>query len=227
MGTQTAEEIKKNMTDTLGDKFGSFLYVIYNEINWLSFKWSEYCQLFAIEETRIELLNKSAPSFFFLVQKTLIDSIILEITKLTDPIESCNKKNITLKAIPNYIDDEIFKNEIQNEIDNLTNKIQFLRNKRNQMISHMDFEYYLGPKKATTTELVTKNEIDTAIKNLYSIYEKIEKFYFNTRTSQKIQYKQGAVSLLRLIEYGIQFRQEAMEKKKQDEYYILNNPSKM
>ena len=35
MGTQTAEENKKIMTDTLGDEFGSLLYVIYNEINWL------------------------------------------------------------------------------------------------------------------------------------------------------------------------------------------------
>ena len=169
----------------------------------------------AIEETRIELLNKSAPSFFFLVQKTLIDSVILDIAKLTDPIESCKKKNITLRAIPNYIDDEIFKSEIQNEIDNLTNKIQFLRDKRNQMISHMDFEYYLGPKKATTTELVTKNEIDTAIKSLYSIFNKIEKFYFDTSTLyQHIQIERGAVSLLHLIEYGIQFRQEAMENRK-------------
>lgn len=214
MGTQTAEEIKKNMTDTLGDEFGSFLYVIYNEINWLSFKWSEYCQLFAIKETRIELLNKSAPSFFFLVQKTLIDSIILEIAKLTDPIESCKKKNITLRAIPNYIDDEILKSEIQNDIDELIKKIIFFRDKRNQIISHMDFEFYLD-NKATTTESATKNKIDTAIKSIYSIYNKIEKFYFDTSTLyQFIQIERGAESLLHLIEYGIQFRQEAMEKKK-------------
>ncbi len=80
------------MTDVLGDDFGSFLYVISNQIAWLSLKLDEYCQLFAVKETRIELLNQSAPSFFFLIQRTLLESIILGIAKLTDSYKSGSKK---------------------------------------------------------------------------------------------------------------------------------------
>ncbi len=224
MGTQTADEFKKSMTDILGNDFGSFLYVIYNEIAWLSLKWSEYCQLFAMKETRIELLNQSAPSFFFLVQRTLLDSIILGIAKLTDPCNSGKNKNITLNAIPDYIDDQNsnLKEDIQNEISQLIPKAQFCRDRRNKIIAHMDFDFMLDSKNVEELESATRDKIETVIASIQSIYNKI------TNTAlQPIVDNRGAISLLHVIENGIRFREEAMEKRKQGEYYTLKYPSKV
>lgn len=228
MGSQTADEFKKNMTDVLGDDFGSFLYVIYNQIAWLSLKWDEYCQLFAIKETRIELLNQSAPSFFSLIQKTLLDNIILGIAKLTDPCKSGNKKNITLNAITSYINHEDLKEDIQNDIRELTLKAQFCRDRRNKIIAHMDFDFTLDTNNIEKLEPATKKKIETVITSIQSIYNKIEHFYFDTNTLyQHMRSERGAISLLHIIEYGIRFRQEAIEKRKKGEYSPLRYPSKV
>lgn len=228
MGTQTADESKKNMTDILGDDFGSFLYVIYNEIAWLSLKWSEYCQLFAVKETRIELLNQSAPSFFFLIQRTLLDSIILGVARLIDPCNSGKKKNITLIAIPNYINDQNLKEDIQNDISELIPKVQFCRDRRNKIIAHMDFNFTLDIKNVEEIEPATKKKIETVITGIQAIYNKIGLFYFSTDTFfEPIINERGAISLLHLIEHGIRFRQEAIEKRKEGEYYTLKYPSKV
>lgn len=228
MGTQTADEFKKNMTDILGDDFGSFLYVIYNEIAWLSLKWNEYGQLFAMKETRIELLNQSAPSFFFLIQRTLLESIILGITKLTDPCNSGKNKNITLNVIPDYINDEDLRKEIQNDISELIPKIKFCRGRRNKIIAHMDFDFRLGTNNVEEIEPATKEKIETVIASIQSIYNKIGLFYFDTDTLyQHIRSERGAISLLHIIENGIRFREDAMEKRKQGEYYTLKYPSKV
>lgn len=228
MVSQTAGEIKKNMTDVLGDEFGSFLYIIYNEIAWLSLKWNEYCQLFSVRETRIKLLNQSAPSFFFLVQRTLLDSIILGIAKLTDPRESCKNRNITLNAIPDYINDEVLRKEIQNDISELIPKAQFCKDRRNKIIAHMDFDFMLDINNVERLEPATKKGIETVIASIQSIYNKIEHFYFDSSALyQHIKSERGAVSLLHVIENGIRFREEAIEKRKQGEYYTLKYPSKV
>ncbi len=146
------------MTDVLGDDFGSFLYVISNQIAWLSLKLDEYCQLFAVKETRIELLNQSAPSFFFLIQRTLLESIILGIAKLTDSYKSGSKKNITLNTITSYINDEDLREDIQNDIRELTLKAQFCRDRRNKIIAHMDFDFTLDTNNIEKLERQQKRK---------------------------------------------------------------------
>lgn len=92
----------------------------------------------------------------------------------------------------------------------------------------MDFDFMLDINNVERLEPATKKGIETVIASIQSIYNKIEHFYFDSSALyQHIKSERGAVSLLHVIENGIRFREEAIEKRKQGEYYTLKYPSKV
>lgn len=92
MGYKTAEEIKNEMIEKLGTDFGLLLNSLYNEITWLTFRWIEFVELYGTKETRLELMNKSAPFLFFTIQKVLWENLLLGISRITDPPKSMEKE---------------------------------------------------------------------------------------------------------------------------------------
>lgn len=99
MGTRTADEVRREMIEKLGDDFGTLLGSLYFEILWLTHKWHAFRELFCSKSSRIDLMNESSSFFFFTVQEVLRDDLLLTIAKLTDPPESMGKKNMTLKQL--------------------------------------------------------------------------------------------------------------------------------
>jgi len=114
--TKTAEEVRKEHTDKMGFELGSLYNSLYNEIIWLHYKWSEFEELYGTKESRIQLINQSAPFFFFIIQKVLWENILLGITRITDPTKSRGKKNVTIQALPGLIHDEKLKGKVESSI---------------------------------------------------------------------------------------------------------------
>ena len=76
--TQTAEEVEQVHTEVLGKELGEIFNFLHNDLRWLSWKWNELKSLYMKEEN-VKTLNKAAPQFFFMVQKVLLDDVILHI----------------------------------------------------------------------------------------------------------------------------------------------------
>ena len=77
MGTnQSAEEILKERITIMRDEMGTLYHSINNQFLWILSKWIEYKELFAAKESRIELLNNTAPSFFGMVQGILWENLL-------------------------------------------------------------------------------------------------------------------------------------------------------
>ena len=89
---KTSEELKEERIRVLGKEFGTFYDSMYNDYLWLYSEWKEYKELYGTKRSRIELLNKAAPYFFFVVQRVLFENILLGICKLTDPPTSFGGK---------------------------------------------------------------------------------------------------------------------------------------
>jgi hypothetical protein len=228
MTIRKTEDIKKEMIEKLGEDFGSLVYAIRNEVTWLTFKWIEFSELFGTKETRIELLNQSAPFFFFTIQKVLWDNLILGIAILTDPIESNGKKNITLKAIPFFISDANFRKEIERDIKELNSESNFCRDRRNKIIAHMDYNFGIDLQNAKVLEPATREKLRSTIERIQSIYNKIELKYLGRTVGYKyLTSHRGAISLLHTIESGIRFEEQAYEKRKRGDDIDYNYTSKI
>ena len=69
-----------HMKEPLGKRFDA----LWQELGWLNVKWAQYVELYATKESRIDLLNKTAPLFFRIVQDTLLEDVLLHIARLTE-----------------------------------------------------------------------------------------------------------------------------------------------
>lgn len=213
MGRKNAEELKNEMIDKLGKDFGLLLNSLDNEITGLTFRWIEFVELYGTKETRIELLNKSAPFLFFTIQKVLWESLLLGISRITDPPKSMGKRNLTLTAIQKILNDDDFKKEIERDLAELMTESKFCRDWRNRWIAHLDYELAIDRDNAKPLENVTKNKLKLIIEKIHSIYNKVEHKYLGTMTGFKyLQSNRGAISLLYTIENGLRFDIEQYEK---------------
>ena len=84
---------------------GPLYHALESELTWFHAKWLEYRKLYAHSEKRIDFLNESAAFFFRIVQDTLLENILLHITRLTDPPRQGPFENLTLLQLPAAVND--------------------------------------------------------------------------------------------------------------------------
>src|SRR5438270_3135411 len=127
MGAQsTAEEVHQQYLDAMGPKLGELYSKLWNECVSLHWKWEEYVALFGTTPERIDLLNRSAPSFFRVVQDTLWENILLHIARLTDPPQSVGKDNLTIRRLPALVHDQI-RSKVDVLLESCAKRSEFAR----------------------------------------------------------------------------------------------------
>lgn len=214
MGTQTTEQIRDEMLKKLGTDFGSLFYSLYNEITWLTFKWIEFRELYGTKESRFELMNKAAPFFFFTIQKVLWENLLLGVARITDPTETMGKKNTTLKALGQHLQEDSFKSEFENDLNDILAESKFCRDWRNRWIAHMDYELSIDRQNARPLETATRQKLRVTIEKIHSLYNKISfKYLGSTAAWHMLDSDRGAISLLYRIEDGLRFDEEVYKRK--------------
>ena len=97
---QSAEQVKSEHIDKLGKELGSQYNLLYNGVISISLNFNEFKYLYSESDSRIAIMNKTAPFFFFkILQNMLWENILLGICRITDPPKSAGKKNITIQNI--------------------------------------------------------------------------------------------------------------------------------
>jgi hypothetical protein len=105
--------------------------------------WRHYQILFEDGELRRTLLHRIAPIFFGDLNKVLIEQLVLQICKLTDPATTGSRKNLTLDCLVDHGDFTGAAAEcdraraLRDSIGQFRAKIVVARNK---LISHLDRE---------------------------------------------------------------------------------------
>jgi hypothetical protein len=106
---------------------------------WLKCCYNTYSALYESDERTTKVLEASASLFFQDLNKIIIDYILLQISKITDPAESMGHKNLTFESVNASLKKE---NLMTKEIENLSNGLSRYRelviDSRNKLISHLD-----------------------------------------------------------------------------------------
>lgn len=109
-----------------------------DEVFWLHAKWNIHRQLFGTSEERIDLLNDFGPDLFQIIYDSLLNDVLLTMSRLTDPATSFKKENLTLSRLTNMIE-EIDRKKLLTELTALQDRTdEPFRRLRNRVIAHND-----------------------------------------------------------------------------------------
>jgi len=109
---QNADEVKAHRMKTLGPELGLVYTALYTKCVLLHVKWRQYLELFGTKPERLDLLNRSAPGFFRIVQDTFLDDTFLHLGRLTEKPNFGKRKTPTIRSLPALISDSVLQSEI-------------------------------------------------------------------------------------------------------------------
>lgn len=199
----TAEEVKREHIKKLGDNLGSLFHELWNEVAWLYTKWEEYVKLFGKTPSRIDLLNKSAPMFFRIIQDSLWENMLLHIARLIDPpISPGGKNNLSIQCLYILVDEEI-KETISNQITNAKEKTNFCLDWRNRHIAHRDLKLAMG-EQAEPLKPASRDMVRHALESIAKVLNTISEYYMKSTTKFDLGNELGgAEDLLYVLDDGI------------------------
>jgi hypothetical protein len=211
---RTAEESRNANVLAMGEELGLLYSELWQQLVWLHTKWEQYVVLFGKTESRVKLLNASAPMFFRVVQDTLWEDSVLHVARLTDSPASMNKPNLSIRRIADLIDDQPVRTVIEALVQEALDASEFCRDWRNRHIAHRDLDLALkravNPLKTGSREKVGK-----AMDALEAVLNAVAEHYLASTTSFDMDTSgSGALSLLYVLDDGVRAEKSRKERAK-------------
>ena len=144
------------------------------QVTQLHAHWKILRQLYANDEQR-KLLDSKAPAFFGIIQDVLIESILLALSRLTDPAEmrSGRYQNLTLERLVTAVQgsDDEFNQSVTNALQSVQTHCQPYRTWRHRVFAHTD-----QPTALRTQSLppLVQEEIEQALHSVRFLMQRIE-----------------------------------------------------
>ena len=140
--SETSEVLRQRYQAQLGTDFGAASHGLRNGWAWGLMRVNEFRDLFSRAED-VELLNAITGSgFTWDIQHILWDDLLLRVCRLTDPLKSGRKHNLTVRQLPSFCKpkEPALCDKVQRRVDTAIQKAEFARDWRNGRISHADWE---------------------------------------------------------------------------------------
>jgi len=141
MVTRSIDEVRSEYISAMGQELGASFYEPYRKLVELHVLWQQYRQLFGGDPDTVHLLNRTSGLFFKIIQDELWDSVLLGVSRMTDPPSTGKRKNLTIQSLPPLISDTKLQGEVQDLCDKALAAADFAREHRNKRIAHQDHDY--------------------------------------------------------------------------------------
>jgi hypothetical protein len=169
----------------------------------LNYKWRFYQELF-LEKDNSLILMHTAPMFFFAIEQSLRNDIILSICRLSDPERVKNDVNLSLATLINNTEPI---NKVNDLYEEFKENSKFFRKCRNKLIAHNDLEVFND--KSILIPLLDKEKVDKSLLLSEKILNLIaQRYNKNTQILFSLLFIGGVDSLLHWLSMGIKYHQE-------------------
>jgi AbiU2 len=206
MVTYSPDEAAKNYQKRLGESFGKIYYACFQEFLNILIPWRMYENLFGHSKERVDLLNECGGAFFYQVEKIFFHSSILGLCRLSDPKQTSNKKNLTVKILYDFMDSPARKANFTKLTNDLDSTLSFQRNWRNKLIAHNDLSTKLSA--VTTLNLATRLAMNESLDAFKAIFSYIHSEFLSTSLSfDIISSGSNEVEMLRILYFGLEDEQ--------------------
>jgi hypothetical protein len=186
---RSPEEVLDHHLQVLGPALGVVYNSLFNDVSWLHDKWKQYRILFAASEKRIALLNEIAGFFFYFLQETIFEGIVLNLARLTDPIQTGRggqqQENLTIQSLPSLVKDPDLSKELEELVNTALNTCSSFRMWRNKRFAHRDLKLALA-KSGDPLPGISRADIEKALDSFRTLLNKLEQFYFGSRVDYRM-----------------------------------------
>ena len=180
---------KHNLIAALGTQGNSVFMALHYDICDLLLKWDRFKILFGSQE-HIDLLNDTASTLFYNIQRIMLNDIFLHIARLTDSKKTGKNKNLTIRCLPDLLDDDGIKikikskNKIKRLCEEALDKSKNIKKVRNKIIAHTDQETAFKKIAALTVKkyVIQVEEAITSIcdpLNKIRLYCKVKSYHLS------------------------------------------------
>jgi hypothetical protein len=185
------------------------------EAVWLHGRWIIYCQLYGTSKERVDVLNRSASTFFNVLQKSLLQDIQLSLGKLGDPKGSGARTNLSLSTLAaelECIGENALVKKLKPLIVSFDDACQKLRRRRNKWIAHFDLNTMLG-SKVTPLQGPFRAEIEAALEALREALNCVEFHYAESHTAyEHFVMNNDGEHLIVTLKQGLRYRELVKDK---------------
>jgi hypothetical protein len=166
------------------EESGEIYKKLQSEIMWLHARWIIFEQLFTNSEERVEMLNETASSYFFITQHALFNDILLFLSRILDKSKLGKDENLSLEQLITHIDKDKYP-DLESKMRELLEKIHSLsvslKTYRNKKLAHYDLDVALG--KAEFTPRINFLEIKNILKAIRDFMNEYEGYFLNSDTA--------------------------------------------
>lgn len=182
-GRRTTRNVREEFKKELGWEVGEEFYGLY--VYWLEslVQFKEYQILFDDIE-QVDMLNAIGPSFFSNIKELMQDSMVLHITRLTDPYESGRNniyKSLSIRMLPDRLQKgegirnrERFEDHDWNKclielVNTAKTNAEFARLHRDKRIAHLDLDVVMNHTPTEPLPPINSEEIEKVLDSIYAV----------------------------------------------------------
>lgn len=158
--SMSADEVLAKLKASMGEELGALFHVLSGELTWLCWRWREFVELFATKESRLNLVNRSVPFFFYVVRQTLWYERVLAISRLAGPMRRDPIPTSPFGASYHSSRTTPFATRSKGLVEDMDTACEFVTPWRNKHIAHRDLERGMG-RQAQPLPEVTKERISS------------------------------------------------------------------
>ena len=114
---------------------------LWQDVCRLHWQWATCRTLYGSGPERIDLLNSTAPDFFWLVERILLDAVLLSLARITDPVRTGGKENLSLNRLMESVpqnEGAVFRAELAGILEKVRGSCAAFREIRHRRLAHCD-----------------------------------------------------------------------------------------
>lgn len=209
MATQGSEgEVRAEKIRLMGLELGELHFLLWKDVTWLHIEWQEYRELFGKTESRIALMNETAPRFFVSLERVAFQDILLSLSRLADPPGTGGQQNLTFLRFPKLIHDTSLRKQCNSALDEFSVKSRFARDWRHRRYAHRELDHAAGAE-AHPLAHASRASVEAALESARRVMNLLELHYQRNSVGYEhsIGSHGGVSSLLWFLDSGLEVDQ--------------------
>jgi hypothetical protein len=171
------------------------LTVIQDQLTFIYARWNVLIELFGSGPANIDVINRTLPHFFVLLQNTYLDDVIIGIGRLLDSEKTGRNKNLSLASLYKILSLSAhvqLAKEVEAAIDRINVLEKPLRDHRNRKIAHNDYRIALQLEQLPPLYISNVNE---SLMSLALLLNSISIYFRNSETEFAALRGEGAAMI--------------------------------